>query len=96
MPPTPETKTRSSGQVWRPISPSAGKPLTLPLKGNQHGCNAKTGIVVNSTYLKQSENGDTPTDSGRELLWPRCGRYRLSPCIARLVCRLAELGGRCI
>ncbi len=50
---------------------------------------------VNSTCVTPVPDDDVPDDSGRDIAVAIVAeRYRLSPCMARLVCHLAAIGGR--
>jgi hypothetical protein len=55
----------------------------------------RRACAVNSTYLKPASDDETPDDSGDDVAAAIVAeRYRLSLPLARLVCHLAEIGGR--
>jgi hypothetical protein len=55
----------------------------------------RPACAVNSTYLNQASNHDTPAESRCDTVVAMVAeRYRLSLCIARLVCHLPEIGAR--
>jgi hypothetical protein len=55
----------------------------------------RRACAVNSTYPNSAPNDDTPTESGSDVAVAIVAeRFRLSRCMARLVCHLAEIGAR--